>query len=211
MESSHVAGDGSLQLTLSRTSYRLFFGTNLRCARELAGRYGREVMANPVGLSVGLVSADGFVLMGRRNVAVAYYPERIHPFAGSLEPREPVERVDVFEDAMRELAEEVGLRGEDVDEMHCAGIVEDQTLLQPEMIFLARCRRGRAEIEGQLDRAEHREVWAVEARVEAVERALVEERAEMTPVGVGTLLLWGRDSAGEEWFGREAARVAARV
>ena len=46
-----------------------------------------DCLANPVGVSPALLSADNFLIMGRRNASVAYYPNRIHPFAGALEPR----------------------------------------------------------------------------------------------------------------------------
>src|SRR5205807_10600589 len=61
-----------LNLVLSKTSYKPFFGTNLTNAR-VADEYGPEVLANPVGLSCALVTSDGFLALGRRNAQVAYY------------------------------------------------------------------------------------------------------------------------------------------
>ena len=77
-----------LALTLSNTTYKHFLGTNLTHP-ELADRYGREILANPVGVSPALLTADNFLMMGRRNASVAYYPNRIHPFAGALDPSTP--------------------------------------------------------------------------------------------------------------------------
>ncbi|HEX8911288.1 MAG TPA: hypothetical protein VF796_02935, partial [Humisphaera sp.] len=74
---------GRVVFRLSRTSYRVFWGTNIMHP-ELADRFGAGVMANPVGVSPALETADGFLMLGRRNAAVAYYPARVHPFAGSL-------------------------------------------------------------------------------------------------------------------------------
>src|SRR5215471_15705062 len=51
---------GRMQLKLSRTSYKPFLGTNLTNA-QLADTYGREVLANPVGLSAIALSSDGFL------------------------------------------------------------------------------------------------------------------------------------------------------
>src|SRR3954447_18914183 len=81
------ASQDHLDLQLSRTSYREFLGTNLTNA-AIADEYGPEVLANPVGLSSALESSDGWLLLGRRNQWVAYYPNRVHPFAGALEPAE---------------------------------------------------------------------------------------------------------------------------
>ena len=71
-----------LEIDLSPTSYKPFVGTNL-AHPELAEQYGGDVMANPVCVSPALLACDGFLVMGRRNASVAYYPNRIHPFAGA--------------------------------------------------------------------------------------------------------------------------------
>src|SRR5215217_5568764 len=45
--------DGRMDLVFSRTSYKVFWGTNL-CNPELGDRYGRRALANPVGVSPAL-------------------------------------------------------------------------------------------------------------------------------------------------------------
>ena len=189
------AGSERLELVLSRTSYKPFLGTNLHHP-ELAEQYGAQALANPAGVSPALLSRDGYLMLGRRNDAVAYYPGRIHPFSGSLEPYEPL---DIFAEVRRELAEELNMGGGDLSDLRCAGIVEDHRLRQPELIFLAEATKTRAQIETQLDAAEHRETWSVRATPEAIERVLCEERA-LTPVATAALLLWGRRQWGEAWF-----------
>src|SRR5438874_5890917 len=84
LESFQVAG-GKLRLELSSTSYRVFFGTNLR---GNVAQIDPRCRANPLGVSAGLISADRQLMLGHRNNAVAYYPNRIHPFAGTFEPRD---------------------------------------------------------------------------------------------------------------------------
>jgi 8-oxo-dGTP pyrophosphatase MutT (NUDIX family) len=173
-----------LELTLSRSSYRPFLGTNLHNAR-LSDTYGVEVLANPVGLSTALQTADGYLLLGRRNDAVAYYPNRVHPFAGALEPRDSM---DVFEEIRRELREELHLTPGDVENIRCVGLVEDRSLRQPELIFIALTTRTKAELESQLDRAEHLAVYSVKAHRRDVERAMRDPL--LTPVAVASLALW---------------------
>src|SRR5258708_140253 len=90
---SWSASPDQLTLALSETSYKAFLGTNLHHP-ELADRYGREILANPVGVSPALETADGWLMMGRRNGSVAYYPHRIHPFAGAVEPRDALNGLD---------------------------------------------------------------------------------------------------------------------
>jgi hypothetical protein len=178
------ASPDRLELTLSRSSYRPFLGTNLHNAR-VADTYGADVLANPVGLSTALQTADGYLLLGRRNDSVAYYPNRVHPFAGALEPHEPL---DVFEEIRRELREELHLDTADIQTIRCVGLVEDRSLRQPELIFIAAIVRTKAELEQQLDRTEHLSVYAINADRSAVQQTMHDP--VLTPVAVASLTLW---------------------
>jgi 8-oxo-dGTP pyrophosphatase MutT (NUDIX family) len=184
------ASPDALRLWVSPTSYKPFLGTNLTNADVPPA-----ARANPVGLSAALVTSDGWVMLGRRNASVAYYPNRIHPFAGSLEPGE---LSNIFDGVRRELREELKLEVADVAQLRCIGVIEDASLAQPELIFMAQSTRRRTEIEALLDDAEHHACVAVEAEPDRVE-ALMRD-ALLTPVAVGTLLLWGRVTFGDAWF-----------
>jgi 8-oxo-dGTP pyrophosphatase MutT (NUDIX family) len=189
---------GRLRLSLAPTSYKTFLGTNLSHP-ELADRYGDAILANPVGVSPALETADGFLMLGRRCGSVAYYPGRVHPFAGALEPRDGD---DVFAAVRRELAEELSLADADVTDLRCAGLVEDRALRQPELIFLARCGLTKARVETTLDPVEHRGTWSARATRDALEAAL--DDPDLTPVAVASLLLWGRARFGAKWLGSRA-------
>lgn len=188
------AGPAELRLDLSRTTYRVFYGTNLSHP-EFAERYGRSVMANPVGVSPALETADGWLMMGRRNASVAYYPNRVHPFAGALDPDDAT----VFDAISRELAEELAFTPADITEMRCTGVAEDTSIRQPELIFRATSPRTRAQIEKQVDREEHHDSWSIPATAAGVDDAL-KDAALLTPVACAALLLWGRTRFGEEWW-----------
>jgi len=194
--------DGALWMSLSDSSYKPFFGTNLSHP-ELTERYGREVMANPVGVSPALHTADGFLLLGRRNSSVAYYPDRIHPFAGCLEPRD---RCDLAGAVRRELREELLLRAQDVLDVRCTGIAEDCVLRQPELIFSAEVSLTRAVVEAQVHADEHRDSVAIPATADGIERAIADPA--LTPVAVASLLLWGRTRFGSAWFTAAAQQVS---
>jgi hypothetical protein len=176
-----------LELTLSPTSYRAFLGTNLFNA-HLADAHGPEVLADPVGVSTALQTRDGYLLLGRRNDAVAYYPNRVHPFAGSLEPRDPRDPLDVFAEIRRELREELHLTVTDIADIRCVGLAADRAIRQPELIFIASCARTRAELEAQFDRTEHHATYALRADRATVERAMSDPA--FTPVAVASLALW---------------------
>jgi 8-oxo-dGTP pyrophosphatase MutT (NUDIX family) len=190
------ASPAELRLELSRTTYKAFLGTNLSHP-ELADRYGRDVLANPVGVSPALVTADGWLMMGRRNDSVAYYPRRVHPFAGALDPAD----ASPFAAVRRELREELSLADDEVTDVRCTGIAEDKSIRQPELIFAARTTVARAEIERRLDATEHHGAWAAPATAAGVEAALAGAEA-FTPVAVAALVLWGRVEFGDEWFVR---------
>ncbi len=192
-----------LELELTRTSYKTFWGTNLTNP-ALADQYGQRVMANPVGLSCALESSDGHLIFGRRNAAVAYYPLRIHPFAGSLEP---AAHVDVFADVERELAEELAFGPADIARILCIGMVQDVSIHQPELVFHVRSTRPRSRIEQMLDAAEHEACVAIESSRQALESALKDPA--LTPVALGTALLWGRGQFGAAWF--DAANRAVNL
>jgi 8-oxo-dGTP pyrophosphatase MutT (NUDIX family) len=193
-----------LSLELSVTSYKPFMGTNL-AHPELADQFGRDVMANPVGVSPALHTSDNYLLLGRRNATLAYYPNRTHPFAGALEPRD---KGDLFAAVRRELAEELSLKESDVAEVRCTGIAEDRALRQPELLFRVRTALTRVQIESQVHADEHGGSVAVPAMREAVAR-IVHDPA-LTPVAVASLLLWGRVTFGEEWFRESSVGVVVR-
>ena len=182
---SFDARPDALRLVLSRTSYKAFFGTNMSNP-ALADRYGAGALANPVGLSTALVSSDGCFLLGRRNASVAYYPNRLHPFAGALEPRDDV---DVFEGIRRELREELSLSSDEVMDLRCIGLVQDDTLRQPEIIFSARAARTRHQMESSVDPKEHLDLWSVHATPDALSAAITEPQ-HFTPVALATIELW---------------------
>lgn len=183
-----------LSVTLSETSYKVFVGTNM-WHPQFADQYGTDVMANPVGLSTILETADGRLLLGRRNAAVVYYASRVHPFAGTLEPKDAG---NAFAGAYRELNEELQLAEADVPDLRCTGVVEDASLLHPELIFAARSVRTLSQIEASLDRTEHDSVFSFAADERGVEPVLANE--VLTPVAVASVLLWGRLRFGASWF-----------
>jgi 8-oxo-dGTP pyrophosphatase MutT (NUDIX family) len=193
LERFQSAGD-RLHLELSQTSYRIFVGTNLYHS-ELADRFGPEVMANPVGVSTILSTADDKLLFGVRNATVAYYPRRTHPFAGSLEPRD---KCDIFAAARRELREELALHDTDLGPLALVGLVEDRLIRHPELIFSVESRLDENSLIAQMDRAEHHESIAIPANRAAIESAL--KGPSFTPVGIACLLLWGRKQFGVDWF-----------
>ena len=183
LESFHVKG-ARLELGLSPTSYKVFAGTNLYGPRDLP----RDTLANPLGVSPALETGDGFLLVGRRNGRVAYYPHRLHPFSGSLEPTTDGSAVDIFANCRRELFEELHLESDEVPFVTLLGIVEDEAIRHPELILHARTTLGRQAVLSRLAEDEHDDAVAIPATLDAVKAAMADER--FTPVGRAALELW---------------------
>ena len=188
-QEQRTAGGPRLRLDLSLTSYRIFLGTNLHGPPDLS----REAMANPVGVSPALETRDGFLLFGRRNARVAYYPHRLHPFSGSLEPPADGRPLDIFAECRRELAEELSVTADQVPQIVLLGIVEDEQIRHPELILHARTTLARRDFESRLNAAEHVALHAVPADPAGVATALAE--ASFTPVARAALTLFARAPA----------------
>ena len=189
---SFEAGE-RLTLRLSRTSYKIFWAPISR-TRNSPTVLGRRRWPIRWG-SAALETADGMLLLGRRDARVAYYPSRIHPFAGALEPRQPL---DVFQEMRRELREELSLGEGTIADLICLGIAEDASLRQPELIFHAKSHLDAETIKKRLDAGEHTAVLAIAPEASAVETALA--HPAMTPIARATMLLWGRQRWRATWF-----------
>ena len=201
---SFDSSSAALELVVSETSYKPFVGTNLQNT-HLAERFGREVMANPIGVSTLVETSDGFLMLGRRNASVVYYPHRVHPFAGSLEPKDGT---DPFTASVRELSEELSLGRDDVAESRCIGMAEDSTVMQPELIFAASTRLDRRAIASRLVHEEHGGSHAISTETAAIDAAVRDP--ELTPIAMASLLLWGRSHFGDDWFDRTIGGIQPR-
>jgi 8-oxo-dGTP pyrophosphatase MutT (NUDIX family) len=187
------ADASGLTLRLSEVSYKIFVTTNLMHP-ELADAYGPGVLANSLGVGTPVFSSDGFVIMGRRNQTVVWYPGRTHPFAGALEPGDG----DPFVAGRRELHEEAALEDPDLLSIRCLGVVEDFSIRQPEVILRADVRLTRAQVESNVARDEHHAVHAIAATPGNIASAVNDPA--LTPAAVGALLLWGRSQWGDDWL-----------
>jgi len=200
LERSTVIGE-TLELDLSQTSYRIFVGTNLS---GRASEIPAESRANPMGVSVGVISEDNFLLLGVRSDAVAYYSRKLHPFAGTIDPQD---RDNVFDTARRELREELNLEPASLESIVCVGLVEDAMLLQPELIFVARAGLPAERIARQVDPVEHSRIWSIPADAASIDHALNASRGEFTPVALATLLFVGRMLGGSPRFESHAGTI----
>jgi len=201
---SHQADAQGLLLTLSRTTYKAYLGSNVRHG-EWAERHGPCVLANPVGTSVALRSCDGLLVFGVRSASVALYPRHAHPFGGTVEVPEPGGEVDLIAEMARELGEEAGIARSELDDLRAIALAEDCTLRQPELIFAARSRLTAAAINARLDPEEHTACWMLADEQAAIDEVLA-GRIAVSPVLRATLLAWGAERFGPEWLAQAGGR-----
>lgn len=206
---SHVSDDRGLHLTLSRTTYKDYLGTNARNP-EWADLHGPHVLANPVGTSVALLSGDGYLIFGMRGVSVALYPRHAHPFGGTMEIPEPGRRVDLMAEMTREIEEEIGITKLELDGLRAIALAEDCTMRQPELIYAARTSLDRSAIVERLDLLEHTACWMLRNDADAIDDVLGGEMP-VSPVLRATLLAWGADRYGSGWLAAARTRSCRRM
>ncbi len=190
--------NNNLTLRLSPNSYKNFIGTNA-CHPQWAEQYGQSVMANPVGTSVILCSADGHLIGGQRSQTVALYPNCAHPFGGMLEPGKDGTAPDVTSEIKRELQEEVALEESDINDLRAIGLFSDMQLRQPELAFVATTHCNYATIATRLDKEEHTALWSIADNKAAIEEVLATGTA-ITPILAATLIAYGTWRFGEAWL-----------
>jgi len=200
---SYRADDGRFDMTLGPVSYKEFVGTNQTQA-YVRYLYGPEVLADPLGVSAAIMSADGFLLLGRRSTHVAQYPERIHPVGGTVEPADDGAVPDPFGSLLNELVEETGVGLDDVEDVTLLGLVRDKNTVQPELVFDIKASVDAASIQqaalSAVDAYEHTEMVPVRDHPAPVVSFLQQHFSELTPVGLAALLLHGQRHWGSGWF-----------
>lgn len=206
---------GVLTLTLGPTSFKEFMGTNLTHA-YLRYLYGPEVLADVLGVSAAVCTADGFVLLGRRSEQVALHRGRIQAIGGVMEaaahagPRPAGEAPDSAAPphptrvTLQELREEIGIGPDQVRSILCLGMVREKHIVQPELIFDAEVVATADQVlhlqAGAEHGEEHAELVPVRDDPAGVVAFLEQNYADLTPVAMATLLLHGLHRWGSGWF-----------
>jgi len=200
---SYDRDEGRFDMTLGPVSYKQFVGTNQTQA-YVRYLHGPEVLADPLGVSAAVISADGFLLMGRRSMRVMQYPGRLHPIGGTVEPSRDSALPDPFQSMLAEFAEETGVTPDHVAGISMLGLVRDKNTVQPELIFdlnldvdAAAVRQGALTA---VDAGEHTDIVPVRNHPAAVVTFLEKNFSQLTPVGLAMLLLHGQQHWGSGWF-----------
>ncbi len=222
-------GDDSLELHVGATTYKEFLGTNVygdssqptadrdgmgspvgnRCHSSPAGSrchtFFSDYLANPLGISATVITADGKIVLGRRSQRVAIHGGYLHTFGGMLEGPDRLEdgRYDVFGCAIRELCEELPIKPQEIADLVIIGLVKDAALGQPELLFDARLTIPFDDLKDRFESAsldfEH-DAIEYTADERAVIVAFILGARPVAPVAQAAILLHGRHQWGAEFF-----------
>ncbi len=186
-------GRRSLRLTVGRSTYREFVGTNLN--RDLVpdapdpagGPIPWSHFGNAVGTSALVATPDAKLHLGRRSARVFGYSGHAHPFGGILESSDADAcSVDLFSSMRRELTEELALDHAQLHDLELTGAVVEPAFHQPELLFRLRVPLTSRELEERFtaasSRHEHTCLVALPDDEKAIEAAL-ERAAPVSPVG----------------------------
>jgi 8-oxo-dGTP pyrophosphatase MutT (NUDIX family) len=204
-------GLSTFEMTVGPTCYRDFVGTNLYGQRFLETA-GWECFSNPVGTTATLVSADRFICYGRRSARVAYHAHHVHSFGGALEMRDRAAdgAVDAFASLRRELHEELALSVDDLDDLHCVGLIRDTEIHQPELLFEARLKLTATELRDRWKSAEardeHAEIVTLSDDPDSIV-PFIKSCGPIAPVAIGALFILGRMAWGDVWYLKTAAEL----
>ena len=206
---------GNLRLRLGTTSYRQFVGTNLYNMTSVRDE-GVDALANPLGVSAAIVTADGFLTFGRRSDRVAFHAGYLHAVGGMIDAGDCRDdgTCDVFAAMMRETMEEMALGEDELLDMHVTGMVRDRLLFQPELLFDVAVSLPRAGLLARFDDrvagGEHAGLEFVYDDPEAV-LPFLENATSVAPITHGSILLHGRHQWGETWFEQACFRLYGQL
>lgn len=190
---------GTLTLTLGPTDYRQFVGTNLRHP-ELAERFGRDALANPLGISVAVVTADNQLLVQQRSERVFEHPGFFHVCGGNVEPADVAgpDAPGVFAAARRELEEELAITPAQIISLTCLGLAENRKTFKPDLLIEAEVTQP-ADAFRSARNAEFSNLIFLEDAT-TLAGCLTQNRNRFTPPGMASLLVTGRKRYGDRWY-----------
>ena len=183
-----------LQVSLSRSRYKYFVGTNLT-SRKQKELISPDHYANPLGLSALIVCADSKLLLGLRGKGTFLYSGYWHTFGGMADMQDVgVDgNVSLFNVIARELNEELGVADEEIEKIRCIGMVRDLAILQPEIIFEVQVSLTSNEIVQRMGSRfsqpndEHDGIIAIEKKADAVNHFVASHPSQITAVALATL------------------------
>jgi hypothetical protein len=127
-----------LRLQLRPTDYKTLLYSNNH-ADEIVGRWGEKQLANALGISAVVISADEQVILMQRSQRVGEFPGAYDVFGGHIDVPASGDPPDLFASMAQELEEELAL-SVNACELSCFGLLQALLPRKPELLFIAKCR-----------------------------------------------------------------------
>lgn len=200
----HELRNNAVVIQAEPTDYATFYCTNY-LNHSRGDEIGWERFANAIGISANVITADGWLVYGRRGARVACHPGMVHAFGGTIEPsdRDDAGGLDAFASMDRELREELKLSPTEVIDLICLGQIRDPVIRQPELVFDAALRLTRRQLEERLgpNDVEHDEIVALRDS-QGEFSGFLADTPSAVPILVGALCLHARRTFGLAGYDR---------
>ena len=196
--------EGRLTLLIGPTDYRSFLATNF-CPADRREQLEGAILADPLGVSAVVVTADGHLVWGRRRKDSVCHGGYLHAIGGMLEMPgdQQASSLDVFAAMQAELIEELQIKPAEITELVCIGLVRDGQVRQPELVFEVTLTLTRQQLLDRFDpAARDQEHVGFETCLDLTEAVVpfIHESQPMASVAVGALMLHGRHHWGSNWY-----------
>mgnify|MGYP006279257877 CR=1 FL=1 len=147
-----------LHLYLRPSEYRTLLYSNAHVS-EICAAWGRRYLANVLGISAVLLSADKHIVFMKRSQDVGEFPGCFDVFGGHIDVSASHNAPCVFAAMEQELDEEVNLAPADYD-LELIGLLKSVPNQKPELVFLATSLLSTSEILKRAQRARDRHEYS---------------------------------------------------
>ncbi|MGC9424094.1 hypothetical protein, partial [Vibrio sp.] len=194
---SYSVNGGNLVLRLGKTDFGEYLATNVEHPewREI---YGDEVMSDALAFSVAAVTADNFLLWGKRSGKPADAAGAYHVLP-SGHPHPPGS-IGIW--LYQELEAEAGIQVDEISDLICTGLVLSLWNTKPELTFFLRASVTFAELQERkrTEGWEFAEVYGLLFTNTSVREWLADYKDRLVPSGHAAVLLAGRINFGDKWW-----------
>ena len=187
---NYSSTNGFLNLRLSKTTYKFFFGSR---SEEFEKKFGKKFIANPLSVGTLIETSDKKLLFGRRLNTLDFDPGLFSVLAGTMDAKIDLTNnvPDPFKSLLRELYEEKSIAEKEVIESRCLGLVYNSKYKQTYLPFFTRINiSSETLLEKPCNELEFRKFFLVNSTVKAVENFLVPQIQDFSQTCLANIILW---------------------
>ncbi|WVT71921.1 NUDIX hydrolase [Sinorhizobium chiapasense] len=140
---SHQLEDGRLIVSANRTSFSAYLVTR---HPEFIVEHTDAERADPLGLTAIVLTADDQVIVTVRSLAADQNPGGLYLIGGYAEPAASDGPVDLFNEAAREIEEEIAVSDINRSRSFAVGLAYDPVFCHPELFLLMSSKSAAASI-----------------------------------------------------------------